>query len=107
MERSVDCSGGLEAGCKAECCKLNVILDSEDLKKGIVKTQRLSSRLGTIIAAKGKDDYCVHLDRETFKCKIYENRPIECRDYSCIDDNRINEEVRRALKMEHLLMFNS
>lgn len=105
MEKLVDCSIGLESGCKAKCCKLNVILDSGDLKKGIVETQK--SRAGIIIVAKGEDGYCTYLDRETFKCKIYENRPFECRDYSCINDKRIDEEVRRALKVKHLLIHFS
>lgn len=29
---------------------------------------------------------CEHLDLETRKCKNYENRPIECRKYSCKGD---------------------
>jgi len=26
---------------------------------------------------------CIHLDRLTNKCKIYENRPLTCRKYQC------------------------
>ena len=34
------------------------------------------------ILKKGKDGLCVLLDRETMKCKIYEDRPKVCKDYT-------------------------
>ena len=34
------------------------------------------------ILKKGKDGLCVLLDRDSMKCKIYEDRPKVCKDYT-------------------------
>jgi len=33
------------------------------------------------VLKKGKDGLCILLDRQTMKCKIYEDRPKVCKDY--------------------------
>lgn len=38
---------------------------------------------------RGKDGYCSHLDRNTFGCTVYENRPVSCRAFDCRQDKRI------------------
>jgi Fe-S-cluster containining protein len=35
------------------------------------------------------DGYCVHMDRQTCGCTVYEQRPIPCRGYDCRKDKRI------------------
>lgn len=39
--------------------------------------------------ARGEDGFCVHMDRETRGCTVYEQRPIPCRGYDCRQDRRI------------------
>jgi Fe-S-cluster containining protein len=34
------------------------------------------------------DGYCIHLDRKTYKCKVYENRPVPCRGFNCKDNEK-------------------
>lgn len=34
------------------------------------------------------DGYCVHLDRETCKCAVHENRPAPYRGFDCTDNAR-------------------
>ncbi len=35
------------------------------------------------------DGYCPHLDRETLKCAVWEERPLRCRQYDCRGDREI------------------
>lgn len=42
------------------------------------------------------DGYCSALDRDTFMCSIYENRPLNCREYEMGSYECINE---RAIQM--------
>ena len=41
------------------------------------------------IARSPDDGYCPHMDRETYACKVYENRPLRCRRYDCRDDSEV------------------
>jgi Fe-S-cluster containining protein len=34
------------------------------------------------------DGYCVHLDQATYRCKVYENRPLPCRGFDCHDNEK-------------------
>lgn len=80
----VDCKN-LISRCKAACCKLPLALSKEDVQEGIVRWE-----LGQpYMIAHGADGYCVHMDRQTHGCTVYENRPIPCRGYDCRQDKRI------------------
>jgi Fe-S-cluster containining protein len=37
----------------------------------------------------GTDGYCIHIERGTCGCTIYENRPVPCRAFDCRNDKRI------------------
>jgi Fe-S-cluster containining protein len=71
--------------CKAACCKLWFALSVQDLNEGIVKWN-YSRPYGI---AQGPDGRCVHQNRSTCKCSVYENRPHVCRTYDCRQDKRI------------------
>ena len=71
--------------CKGACCKLWFSLSVQDLEEGILKWN-YARPYGI---AQGKDGRCVHQDRATFKCKVYNNRPHVCRTYDCSKDTRI------------------
>lgn len=80
MERLVDCTG-----CKGDCCK-NTILTDEEAKSGKYDMFRgmIPETSETAWFLKMKDDgKCVYLNRETWKCNIYEERPTICREQTC------------------------
>jgi Fe-S-cluster containining protein len=81
----IDCENRVHL-CKAACCRLEFALSKEDVQEHIVRWD-----LGRpyMIARDHKDGYCVHLERPTCCCSIYNNRPLACRGYDCRNDKRI------------------
>lgn len=81
LERSdVDCNKGREAGCQTYCCRLLIRLEPEE---------RVASKDGLPVPGfvdKAEDGCCVHLDKASYLCGIWENRPKVCREYSCNTD---------------------
>lgn len=76
----VDCEEGRRLGCNTFCCRLLVRLKTHEMEPSDGST-----------AAKGfvdKDEkgYCVHINKETWMCENWDNRPEVCREYSCNDD---------------------
>ncbi len=71
--------------CHGACCKLWFSLTAQDLDERIVKWN-YAQPYGI---AQGADGRCVHQDRGSCKCGIYENRPHICRTYDCSVDKRI------------------
>lgn len=83
-EAEVDCENRLHL-CRAACCRLPLALSREDVREGIVQWE-----LGQpYMIAHAADSYCVHMDRKTCGCTVYEYRPIPCRGYDCRSDRRI------------------
>jgi hypothetical protein len=80
----VDCEGRIVV-CRAICCRLTVDLSPQDLARG--GTRSNPARLNRL--ARGLDGYCLHLDRTTRRCQIYQFRPAACRAYDCRHDRRI------------------
>lgn len=64
--------------CRANCCKLEVILMGED---DIPAKFTQVDRWGGHVMARRDDGWCAALDRDTMLCSIYERRPGVCRDY--------------------------
>lgn len=82
-EAKIDCEKRIHI-CRAACCALAYALSPQDIREGI----RWS--LGKpFMNVRGEDGYCVHLERGTFRCSIYEHRPAVCRQYDCHNDRRI------------------
>ena len=80
----IDCDRRIPL-CGAACCKLPLALSREDVEEGVVRWD-----LGRpYMMARRSDHTCVHLDRETRRCGIYEQRPMPCRGYDCREDSRI------------------
>ena len=64
--------------CRANCCKLEVILMSEDdVPHALIHIDRW----GGHVMARLDDGWCAALDRDTMLCGIYERRPAICREY--------------------------
>jgi Fe-S-cluster containining protein len=82
-EAKIECEKRLPM-CRAACCALTYALSIQDINEGI----RWS--LGKpFMNARKTDGYCIHLQRDTLTCSIYEQRPSVCRQYSCRNDQRI------------------
>jgi uncharacterized protein len=64
--------------CKACCCRLEVMLMSEDTVPLHLTEE---DRWGGRVMARLDDGWCAALERETMLCGIYESRPTICRDY--------------------------
>ena len=83
-EVQIDCESRRHL-CKAACCKLGFALSRQDIEEGTVKWD-----LGhPYMVAKEGDGYCVHLDKATYRCRIWKNRPVPCRGFDCRNDKRI------------------
>jgi len=78
QEADVDCESRLDT-CKALCCKLPFALSKQDVEEGIIRWEFGRPYL----IAHGDDGYCVHLDRNTYKCTVREHRIVPCRGFDC------------------------
>lgn len=80
----IDCENRIHL-CKAACCRLPFALSRQDVEEGIVKWDFGHPYMN----ARRPDGYCVHLERKTCRCTVYESRPVPCRGYDCRNDKRI------------------
>ncbi|MCG3724921.1 YkgJ family cysteine cluster protein [Vibrio cincinnatiensis] len=82
---SVSCSQ-----CRACCCRLEVMIISDT---GVPKQHIAVDQWGGETMRRLEDGWCSALDRETFMCTIYEQRPWVCRafemgDYECLQERK-------------------
>ena len=93
MEDSIiDCDAGRRLGCNTFCCRL-LVRYYED--------ERPPSGDGSIpkgCVDKAADGLCIHLDRATQRCGIWETRPRVCREYDCNGDYLLQVAVRVGVK---------
>ena len=88
-DADIDCEAGRRLGCRIFCCRLLVRLDPDE---------RAPSENG--LPPKGfvdkdlSDGLCIHLDRETHRCRIWSRRPRVCREYHCNDDAMLQAAIR-------------
>ncbi|MEW6110163.1 MAG: YkgJ family cysteine cluster protein [Nitrospirota bacterium] len=82
-EAGVDCMSRLDI-CRSVCCKLPHALSRQDVREGIIRWEFGRPYL----IAHDDDGYCVHLDRRTFRCTVYVNRPAACRGFDCRNTER-------------------
>lgn len=79
----VDCEGRL-AVCKAVCCKLPFALSRQDVEEGIIRWEFGRPYL----IAHEDDGYCIHMDRNTYKCTVREQRTVPCKGFDCKDNEK-------------------
>jgi Fe-S-cluster containining protein len=77
-DATVDCEAKLRT-CKAMCCTLQFALTKEEVQRKVF--QHNPSR--PFFIARDQDGYCPHLDRRTFRCTVWSERPLRCRRYDC------------------------
>lgn len=85
QEANVDCHSCLNT-CKAVCCKFPFALSRQDVEEGLIRWEFRRPYL----IAHDSDGYCVHLDRETYRCSVHAHRPVPCRGFDCKNSNRWN-----------------
>lgn len=76
------------SNCKACCCRLEVMIISAT---GVPETFIRRDEYGGETMRRLDDGWCAAMDRESFMCTIYENRPWICREfemgsYECMDE---------------------
>ncbi len=86
----VDCEAGRELGCRTYCCRLLVKLKPHEMSE-CVDGLPAKGYVG-----KNAQGLCVHMDSETWRCKIWESRPETCREYSCNNDFMLQVAVREG-----------
>jgi Fe-S-cluster containining protein len=89
----VDCTTRL-AWCRSVCCTFSFALTKDEVKRGFIKHDRRQP----FFVAREQDAYCPHLERGTFRCSIWSERPLRCRQYDCTDDPDVRPE-----KIEELI----
>lgn len=81
----IDCEARVPL-CRARCCTLPFPLAAQDLDERAVRWEYSRPYL---IARHSDDGLCVHNERGSCKCTVYEQRPAACRTYDCRNDRRI------------------
>ena len=80
------------ASCKACCCRLEVMLMSEDDVPAHLVAE---DQWGGQTMARLADGWCAALDRDTLLCRIYERRPAICRDYETGGSDCLSERAKQ------------
>lgn len=66
------------SSCQACCCRLEVMIISDT---GVPEKHIAHDEWGGETMRRLEDGWCSALDRETYMCTIYENRPWICREF--------------------------
>jgi Fe-S-cluster containining protein len=94
----VDCGARMHI-CKAICCSLRFPLGPSEIESG-----KVSFEIGhPYVIRHSQQGYCVHNDRATGRCTVYENRPQVCQVYSCATDKRIWADFENMILNEEYL----
>ena len=88
----VDCDAGRKLGCQTFCCRMVVRLDPSER---VPSTDGLPEKS---CIDKTDDGYCIHFDRETNYCAIWQNRPRVCREYDCNADIMLQAALRTRFR---------
>ena len=83
-DANVDCEQCIPY-CQARCCTLIFALTKSEVKQGKVQYNKQRP----YFIARDEDGYCPHLDRQTYGCEVWNDRPLRCRRYECHDDEHI------------------
>jgi hypothetical protein len=81
QEVVLDCEQGRARGCYSYCCRLIVRLGPGESEPG-----GLTGPGKRCVDKDPKTGYCVHFDRPSGQCGVWERRPQVCREYDCNED---------------------
>ena len=87
-ENSSPNNGVTCATCRANCCRLEVMLITDT---GVPEKYIAIDDWGGMTMARLEDGWCAALDRSTMLCTIYDKRPWICREfemggYECLEE---------------------
>lgn len=86
--------------CRGVCCyRPKFALTLQDIVEGTVKF----SLEAPYRIAVCEDGYCVHFDRTTYQCKIWDKRPAICRSFNCLRIPEWWEHFRKGIPGPKLL----
>ena len=71
--------------CKAKCCTFIFALTPQEVEQGLIAYNQERP----FFIARDADGYCPHLDRATYRCTVWESRPLRCRRYECSEDPEV------------------
>jgi Fe-S-cluster containining protein len=84
-EADIDCETRIPY-CRAACCSFSFPLSIEEIESG----GPLKWDLGRpYFNRHGPEGYCHQLDLDSHACGVYDQRPPVCRQYSCVNDERV------------------
>ena len=76
------------ASCAACCCRLEVMLiTATGVPERFIETDAWGGRT----MARLDDGWCAALNRDTLMCRIYEQRPLICREFAMGEDECVAE----------------
>ncbi len=79
--------------CEACCCRLPVMLISDT---GVHERYIETDSWGGATMARLDDGWCAALDRNSMRCRIYQNRPLICREFEMGDSECLAERAEYA-----------
>lgn len=88
----VDCDQGRLLGCKTYCCRLLVRLQPDEMEPSVNGLPPKG------FVDKTVDGYCVHFDRDSCLCAIWNMRPRTCREYDCNKDFMLQVALRNKFR---------
>lgn len=91
-EACINCDAGREMGCRTYCCRLLVRLTEEEAQR--LYPDRPTARF----LEKAADGVCIYLDRESFRCSIWDKRPDICRSFDCNTDFLLQVAVKEQFE---------
>lgn len=86
----VDCEAGRRLGCNTYCCRLLVALKPHE------REERNDGLPAKGYVGKDCNGLCIHMDTETWLCKIWDKRPETCREYTCNSDFKLQIVLREG-----------
>lgn len=92
VDSLIDCDAGRRLGCRTFCCRLLVRLEEDE------REPAADGAVAKGFVDKGPDGLCVHIDRSTYRCGIWEKRPRICRAYDCNHDYLLQAAIRLGVK---------
>ena len=81
--------------CAAVCCQLEVLCLTET---GVPRRYQRPNPAGVPSMDRLDDGWCAALDRDTLRCRIYEHRPLICRELEMGGPDCLEERAKWALK---------
>ncbi|MDG1904734.1 MAG: YkgJ family cysteine cluster protein [Arenicella sp.] len=76
------------SSCRANCCRLEVMIITDT---GVPPEHIALDAWGGETMLRLDDGWCSALDRDSFMCTIYENRPWICREFEMGSDECLTE----------------